>query len=192
MPARDDTAGEEADWGPLSGLPGNPMMWVLIVSEVLVFGAFFLGYTGARVLDPDGFAAAQQTADRVLGGINTIVLVLSGLFAALAVKAADHGRTRAVRGHLGAAMLLGGGFLAVKVVDYADKIAAGHGMEEHSWFMLYYLMTGFHALHVVAGIGILAFVAWQAGREAVETGVAFWHMVDLIWVLIYPIVYLIR
>ncbi len=188
-----ETPGADDGWGALSALPGNPIMWVLILSELLVFGAFFGGYSAARILDPQGFAAAQASADRLLGGINTGVLVTSGLLAAFAVRATAAGRVAAVRRWLAGAGALGLIFLGIKWVEYADKIAHGYGLQgDHTWFTLYYLMTGFHALHVVMGLVILAIVARDATRENVETGAAFWHMVDLIWVLLYPIVYLVR
>jgi len=90
------------------------------------------------------------------------------------------------------AMALGGVFLAIKAVEYGDKIGRGLTLETNSFFQLYYLMTGFHAMHVAAGIVILGIVTWWDSLENLETGAAFWHMVDLIWVLLYPIVYLLR
>jgi len=89
-------------------------------------------------------------------------------------------------------MLLGLVFLGVKVVEYADKIGRGLTLTTNHFFELYYLMTGFHALHVVMGIVLLGILAWRASQENVETGAAFWHMVDLIWVMLFPVVYLIR
>ena len=181
-----------ADWGALSALPGNPMMWVLILSELVVFGAFFAAFAFARALHPDAFNASQAHLDRLLGGINTMVLLTSGLAAALAVQARAEGRVTACRLWLGGAALGGIAFMAVKLVEYADKAAQGIGIETDTFFTLFYLMTGFHFLHVALGIVFLGVVAWRCSLENVETGTAFWHMVDLIWVLLYPLVYLIR
>ncbi len=180
------------DWGPLSQLPGHPMMWILIVSELLVFGAAFIAFAAARSGDPALFAASQDSLDRLLGAINTMVLLTSGLFAALAVNAVAQGATGRGRAFLGIAGGLGLVFLAIKALEYAEKHAAGIGFDTNSFFTLYYLTTGFHALHVIAGIAILALVAWRSSLENVETGVAFWHMVDLIWVLLFPVIYLMR
>lgn len=179
-------------WGPLSSLPGHPMMWILIVSEVLVFGGALIALSGARMTDPELFAQSQQTLDRFAGAINTMVLLTSGLAAALAVTAQSRGNLGPARAWLFAAMALGIVFLGVKAVEYWQKAQAGIGFGENTFYSLYYLTTGFHALHVVAGIGILAFVAWKNSLENIETGTAFWHMVDLIWVLLFPIVYLMR
>jgi len=182
-------AGPE-DWGPLSGLPGNPMMWILILGELAVFGAGMVGFAVARALDPVTFDASQAQLDRVLGGINTIVLVTSGWMAAVAVRRRTAGRSP--RRWLLGAMALGAVFLGVKAVEYGGKFALGIGIETNAFFQLYFLLTGFHALHVVMGIAVLAVVTWRDSLENLETGTAFWHMVDLIWVLLYPLVYLLR
>ena len=99
------------------------------------------------------------------------------------------------RGHRAAlfgAMASGLFFLAIKVVEYADKIDQGFTPETDMFFQLYYMMTGFHALHVVMGLIILGLATWRDSLENMETGAAFWHMIDLIWVLLYPFVYLLR
>lgn len=179
-------------WGPLSGLPGNPLMWVLIASELLVFGAALIGYAGARALDPAGFALAQDELDRAAGTLNTAVLITSGLFAAFAVEAARDGNRGQTRWWLASAALLGCVFLVVKGHEYAAEIAAGRGLDTPGFFMLYFLITGFHALHVAAGLVILGLVARWPSLDNVETGAAFWHMVDLIWIIVFPCLYLFR
>lgn len=179
-------------WGPLSQLPGNPMIWLLIISEIAVFGAGFAGFVIAFLLDPETFIRSQDTLNRLAGAINTMVLVTSGLFAALAVKEESEGRTGRMRMWILLAILTGLVFLGVKYVEYAGEIAAGHTIDTNTFFTLYYLLTGFHALHVVLGIVILAVVAWKHSLDNLETGAAFWHMVDLIWVILFPVVYLLR
>lgn len=181
---------EAADWGPLSSLPGNPMMWILILGELAVFGALFVGFAVARARAPTVFDASQAHLDRLLGGLNTMVLVTSGWLVAVAVRRRAAGRSH--RAAMLGAMALGGVFLAIKAVEYADKLGQGFTLETNTFFQLYYLMTGFHAMHVAAGILILGIVTWWDSLENLETGAAFWHMVDLIWVLLYPIVYLLR
>ncbi|TWA75715.1 nitric oxide reductase NorE protein [Azospirillum brasilense] len=188
--AEDAADGEAADWGPLSSLPGNPMMWILILGELAAFGAMFIAFAVTRALDPATFDASQAQLDRLLGGVNTMVLVTSGWLVAVAVRRRALGRSHRVA-MLGA-MALGGVFLAIKAVEYGDKIGRDLTLETNSFFQLYYLLTGFHAMHVAAGIVILGIVTWWDSLENLETGAAFWHMVDLIWVLLYPIVYLLR
>jgi nitric oxide reductase NorE protein len=181
-----------AGWGPLSALPGNPLMWVLIASELAVFGGALLGYAGARARDPLGFALDQDQLNRLAGTINTAALLTSGLFAALAGVARREGRRAAARLNLAAAAALGVVFLAVKAVEYSTELAAGHDLDSSPFFTLYFLVTGFHALHVVLGLVILAIVARFDSPENIETGTAFWHMVDLVWILIFPCFYLLR
>ncbi len=182
----------EMAWGPLSALPGNPLMWVLIASELAVFGGALIGYSGARVRDPSGFAAAQDQLDRLAGTINTAALLTSGLFAALAGVARQEGRRTMARLLLGCAGGLGVVFLVVKAFEYSAELAAGNDIDSSPFFTLYFLVTGFHALHVVLGLIILALVARYDSPENYETGTAFWHMVDLVWIVIFPCFYLLR
>lgn len=182
----------EADWGPLSSLPGNPIMWVLVISELAVFGAAFLGFGVARVLDPATFKAGQALLDVRLGGLNTLLLVTSGWLAAKAVQAVTAGKIAAGRRWLAGAGALGIGFLAVKAVEYSAKAAQGFGLETDTFWTLFYLITGFHAAHVLMGVVVLGIVGWRASPENLETGAAFWHMVDLVWLILFPILYLVR
>lgn len=173
-------------------LPGHPMMWILIGSELLVFGAALIAFCLARIGDPQGFSQAQDHLDRLSGLINVIVLLTSGLFAALSVEYARAGQTRKIHLALGAAALLGLVFLGFKGLEYANEFVSGFGLASGGFFTLYFLITGFHALHVVMGIIILAIVACWPTSVNVETGAAFWHMVDLVWLLVFPVIYLIR
>ncbi len=171
----------------LDELPGDLMIWVLIVSELLVFGAGLLAFLGMRAMDPVGFAADQAQLNRVAGAANTIVLVTSGYCAARAVHSA-----RRMRLWLTGAIVFGVVFLVVKWLEYAEKARLGIGIETSDFFTFYYLLTGFHALHVVAGLVIFGLLMrWHTPRN-LEAGTAFWHMVDLIWILLFPIIYLVH
>ena len=166
-------------------------MWVLIVSELLVFGAALAAFLAVRAGEPELFAQSQGQLDRAAGALNTLVLVTSGLFAALAVRASEAAKFGRARLWLLLAIALGLLFLAVKGMEYADKAALGIDVDTNAFFTFYYLVTGFHALHVVAGIVILVLVGWRAEPAGVEVGAAFWHMVDLVWVLRFPVIYLL-
>lgn len=179
-----------ADWGALSSLPGNPMMWILILGEIAVFSVFLAGFSVARVLDPVTFETSQSQLHRLLAGTNTIVLVTSGFLLAVAVLLRRQGRP--AKAPYLAGMMLGMLFLVIKGVEYDDLFSAGIGIETNTFFRLYFLITGFHALHIVLGLVILGIVFFADSVENMETGAAFWHMLDTIWVLIYPIVYLLR
>ncbi|AJA64364.1 MULTISPECIES: cytochrome c oxidase subunit 3 family protein [Bradyrhizobium] len=179
-------------WGILEDLPGDPMIWVLIFSELVAFGLFLGAFTVARAIRPAVFAAGQAVLDSNLAGLNTIVLVTSGWAAARATKAARTSEKQASRRWLLTAMALGGLFIAIKLTEYAEEIGRGIGLETSPFFTLYFLLTGFHLLHVCLGIVILAVVCRRADISGVETGAAFWHMVDLVWIVMFPILYLLR
>jgi nitric oxide reductase NorE protein len=171
----------------LDELPGDLMIWVLIVSELLVFGAGLLAFLSMRAMDPVAFATDQAQLNRVAGAANTIVLVTSGYCAARAVHSRRH-----MRLWLSGAIALGVVFLVVKWLEYSAKAQLVIGIETSDFFTFYYLLTGFHALHVIAGLLIFALLMrWHTPRN-LEAGAAFWHMVDLIWILLFPIIYLVH
>lgn len=175
----------------LDDLPGELMMWILIGSEILVFAAGITAMSAMRLTDPAGFADAQAMLDGRMAALNTVVLVTSGLFAARAERAAAAGDRRGARRGLILAALGGLVFLTVKGIEYAHDLSAGIGIDTHPFFTFYFLLTGFHAAHVIAGVAVLALVAIRARPDAVQAGAMFWHMVDLVWVLILPPIYLL-
>ena len=187
-----DCEGEESGWGVLEGLPGDPMMWVLVFSELVAFGLFLGAFIVARAVSPAVFASGQAALDVTLAGYNTIVLVTSGWAAARGAASARADQGRRARLWLLLAMALGGAFVTIKLVEYACEIGGGIGLETSVFFTLYFLLTGFHLLHVCLGIVILAVVCRRAVPAHVETGTVFWHMVDLVWIVMFPIVYLVR
>lgn len=182
---------EAVEHSALDELPGELMIWILIVSELLVFGAGLLAYLAVRAGDVALFSESQDSLNRVAGAVNTIVLVTSGFCAAMAVRMAETNTAR-TRAWLGGAFALGVVFLFVKWMEYADKAHHGIGIETNEFFTFYYLLTGFHAMHVAAGLVIFMLLIWKPARNLIEAGAAFWHMVDLVWILLFPIIYLVR
>lgn len=175
----------------LDELPGELLIWVLIVSELLVFGAGLAAFMAVRLTDPAGFANAQTHLHGTAAALNTIVLVSSGYLAARALRLRNAARRVAARLCLVAAAALGVVFLVIKGIEYSDKASLGITYETHPFFTFYYLLTGFHAAHVVAGILILLLIARFDEPRNIEAGAAFWHMVDLVWVLLFPVIYLL-
>lgn len=175
----------------LDEVPGELMMWVLIISELLVFGAGLAVFLAIRLTDPVMFAESQDHLHRTGAALNTIVLVTSGFLAARALHWREAAERFKARIALVVAAALGVVFLVIKGLEYADKAALGLGPETNVFFTFYYLLTGFHAAHVVAGILILLLVAWKDDARNIETGAQFWHMVDLVWVILFPVVYLL-
>lgn len=187
IPARSGADGGDV----LSELPGELMMWVLIASELMVFGAGLLACLSVRIADPARFAADQALLNQAAGALNTLVLVTSGLCAAIALRARERDQCKTARLWLLAAGGLGVVFLVVKAFEYAGKAALGIDIDTSPFFTFYYLITGFHALHVVAGIVVFGLVAWADSVRNMEAAVAFWHLVDLVWVLLFPIIYVL-
>lgn len=175
----------------IDDLPGELILWILIASEVLVFAAGLSAMVVMGLRDPQGFALAQAHLDGRMAALNTVILVTSGLFAARAERDAAAGNRARARIGLGLAALGGLMFLTLKGVEYARDIRAGLGMDGNPFYTFYYLLTGFHAAHVIAGVAVLGLVAIRARPAPVQAGAMFWHMVDLVWVLILPVIYLI-
>lgn len=181
------------------GLPGDFAIWIFILAEMLAFGLLFVAYAFARSADVELFNASQATLDRTAGAINTLVLITSSYFIVRAVDAIRQGLSKICAAWLGGAFLLGGVFVGIKIMEYADKLAEGITLSTNTFYMFYLSLTFFHFMHVLMGMIILAFViakAWRGGYSnrdhvGVETGASFWHMVDLLWIILFPLVYVI-
>ncbi len=181
-------------------LPGDLAIWFFILAEMLVFAVFFAAYAFARAKDPALFNLYQQTLDRNAGAINTLLLVSGSWFVVLAVQAAHRDDKAAVPRHIALGMLCGAGFLALKVFEYAEKFGAGISLSTNTFYMFYISLTFFHFMHVILGMVILA-VIWKEARKGaygpghcngLESGAAYWHMVDLLWIILFPLVYVMR
>jgi cytochrome c oxidase subunit 3 len=186
-------------------------MWTFLATEVLFFGGLIMCYTFARFSYPQAFEAASHRLYVTYGGPNTAILLCSSLTMALAVRAAQLGRRKATTTLLAVTALFGVGFLIVKGfeyhTDYVEQLVprfrfhwegsdAGHA---ELFFWLYFVLTGLHALHVTIGIAILTIVAVLSGRGKVtgekyvttEVVGLYWHFVDIVWVFLFPLLYLI-
>lgn len=186
-------------------------MWLFLATEVLLFGGLFVAYFLYHWEHFDEFHKASKTLDWRLGGLNTLVLIFSSFTAALAVDAAQHGDNCRVLKNLSITIVCGFGFMIIKGIEYYGKYSHGYFPGTAHWnspefasayknyFGLYYCMTGLHALHVIIGMGLLAWVAWLARRNRfsndyytpVEVGALYWHLVDLIWIYLFPLLYLV-
>jgi cytochrome c oxidase subunit 3 len=187
-------------------------MWVFLGSEAMLFAGLFALYAAYRIMYPAEFAAAVGHDNLALGTINLGVLLTASLLAALGLLALGAARLRRAAGLFLATGLAGVGFLTLKGVEYAQHLREGifPGMDYHFaglpgrganiFFTLYYCATGLHALHLVGGIAVMGWLAWgthrglysPANRTRVENGVLYWHMVDLMWIFLWPLFYLAR
>lgn len=186
-------------------------MWTFLLTEIMMFGGLFTGYTVYRSAYPEAFMEASHHLDLVLGTINTIVLIGSSLTMAMAVHAAQTNHRRGTVNFLLGTIALGSVFLGIKVVEYSHKfhehlvpgpnfmVEGAHAANQELFFSFYFAMTGLHALHMVVGIGILAvisFMAWKGQFSAeyyapVEMTGLYWHFVDIVWIFLFPLLYLI-
>jgi cytochrome c oxidase subunit III len=184
-------------------------MWIFVASEVMFFGVLLLAYLYARTHWPEGFAAAGRRTDVVLGTLNTGVLLTSSALVALAVACEQQRRHRNwVPWLLALSAALGIAFVAIKGIEYRNEwhegLFPGAGFELKAtagaelFFVLYFLMTGVHALHLLIGIALLAVFAWGAHQmhpwvlpRRVEVAGLYWHFVDIVWIFLYPLLYLV-
>ena len=188
-------------------------MWAFLATEVMFFGGLFTGYTVYRFLYPEAFHLASHHLDVALGTTNTAVLIGSSLTMALAIREAQLGRRRMQIAFLAATMVLGSVFLAIKGVEYhakwTDHLLPGRsfdaaafgaeGAHARIFYSFYFAMTGLHAAHMVVGLGILAWIARRASRgdftpahhSALEMSGLYWHFVDVVWIFLFPLLYLI-
>jgi len=186
-------------------------MWIFLATEVLFFGGLFAAYMLYRVWYPETWGAASRTLDVTLGAVNTMVLIGSSLTMALAVHAAATDRRRVLLVFLVLTMVLGAIFLGIKAVEYAHKFEEHHvpGLDFHFegpaperanlFFSLYFAMTGLHAAHMVIGLGLMTVMfvmAWRGRFSSrwytpVEVSGLYWHFVDIIWIFLFPLLYLV-
>lgn len=180
-------------------IPGEQGTWVFLFGDMIVFAVFFATFLVERSHAPDAFDAARRTLHTGVGITNTLVLLTSSMMVYIALSAVRAGaRSLAVR-VLAAAIVCGLTFLALKVFEYSSLVAAGHGPGAHKFYLYYFILTGLHLLHVIVGICVLTFLVTQARRAElsatrmaiVEGGACFWHLVDLLWVVLFPLLYLV-
>ncbi|HEV3163038.1 MAG TPA: cytochrome c oxidase subunit 3 [Isosphaeraceae bacterium] len=186
-------------------------MWAFLATEVMFFGGLITAFITYRTMAPQAFEEASRHLDVTLGGINTAVLLCSSLTMALAVNEAQRGQRRRVVLFLVLTMILGASFLGIKAVEYYHEYEhhlvpalnfsytgadAGH---VELYFVLYFFMTGLHAIHLIIGIVLVGIIAvlverqWFSGSGAlpVEVTGLYWHFIDIVWVFLYPLLYLI-
>jgi len=202
-------------------------MWLFIAQEIMFFGGLFAAYLWARMTHPEAFKVASSHLDLTLGGFNTVVLILSSLTMAFAVREAQKGRGKRIVGYIVATLVLGLVFVGVKAVEYTGKyndhlipgegfhfhldhhgaeLAAKSGMTEETvqagaemFYSIYFAMTGLHAIHMIIGMVIMLFYIRPALRgrynadyhNPIECFGLYWHFVDIVWIFLFPLLYLL-
>lgn len=198
--SRDRAAERAALSAAEAHLPGESGIWVLILGDLVIFTLFFATFTYYRGQSLALYAQSQQTLHQSFGALNTVLLLTSSLFVALAMNALRRGADGVATGFLALAFCCGAGFLTVKYFEYGEKLRAGITLTTNEFYSFYYVLTGLHMIHVILGMGVLSFMmkgAWGGGESPrrivlMESGASFWHMVDILWVLIFPLLYLMK
>lgn len=180
-------------------IPGEAGTWVFLFGDMLVFGVFFVTFMVARGRTPEAFDAARATLHIGVGLLNTLVLLASSLCVVVALGAVRIGArsiaTSAVTAAIGCGLL----FAGLKVYEYTALVSAGHGAGAGDFYLYYFILTGLHLFHVGLGLLALSFVWTQTRRPElsgnrmalVEGGACFWHLVDLLWIFLFALLYLV-
>lgn len=186
-------------------------MWVFLLTEILTFGGLFVAYGVFRAWNPDMFIQAHKALDVNMGTLNTIVLITSSLTMALAIHSMQEGKKQWTLRYLVITFLLAATFMIVKYFEYSHKFHVGQlpgrfytysgieGTNPHIFFSIYFAMTGLHGLHVLIGMGLIVWLAVRTANDhfspeyhtPLEIVGLFWHLVDMVWIFLFPLLYLI-
>ena len=180
-------------------LPGDLAMWFFILAELAVFALLFLGLMVTRLRLPELFAEGQPLLHPWAGTANTLALLTGSLFVAHGVEAAGRGAVGRARLGLTGGMVCGAVYLAVKAWEYAGLVDAGYNLRTDAFWMFYFFATVFHLMHVLLGMVILAVAVFHCARAAgdatarsgIESAGVYWHMVDLVWLILFPLFYVL-
>ncbi len=177
---------------------GDINMWVFVLGDLVIFGVYFIIFMVERTQQREVFLQSQQHLSQDIGAVNTLVLLASSWFmarAVLAARVADHIRATRLATMAGVCGVV---FILVKVVEWTEEIRGGYTLPTNDFFAFYFVLTGVHLLHVLMGLIVVGVVLRELRTPAlrrvsmVETGAVYWHMVDLIWVIVFALLYLMR
>jgi len=184
--------------------PGDFAIWIIIYVELITFAALFIGYAFARRADVELFNQSQLLLDQKSGFINTLILITSSYFLVKAIqviKTIDDEKAAILSSRwLLAAIGLGSSFIVIKTIEFSDKFEQGINLSTNTFFMFYILLTAFHFMHVLLGLIILYAVYKKTkiggysrqDHRGMETGASYWHLVDLLWIVLFPLIYIMR
>ena len=179
--------------------PGGILIWFLIILEIFTFFGGIMVFLNYRTEELTLFQEAQQQLNPLIGTINTIVLIISGFFIANSIHFIKNSENKKAARSILISLLLGVTFLIIKSAEYYAKMEQGIGFSDNTFFTFYWMMTGFHFIHVLFGIGLLSYMYIGINKNTyhsknyfdIESSATYWHLCDLIWILIFPIFYLI-
>jgi len=181
-------------------IPGEVGIWVFIFGDMLAFSLFFSVFVHERAGNAAVFQHGRETLNLTFGAVNTLLLLTGSLFVALAMPAIRKGASGRARRLIVLAMGCGAGFVANKALEYSAKLDAGHTPDSSDFYMYFFGLTGIHLLHLLIGMLVLA-IMWRICRKPVldagdvrylEAGASYWHLVDLLWIVLFALLYLMR
>jgi nitric oxide reductase NorE protein len=181
-------------------IPGETGIWVFVLGDMFIFGLFFVTFAYYRSVDLALFQQSQLELNQNWGALNTVLLLTSSWFVVIGMSAIRKNFRTMSRACLSLAWLCGFGFGVVKFFEYGEKIEHGITLTSNDFFMYYYIFTGIHFLHLIIGLCVLAYLILRLGKNKplaedlslLEGGATYWHMVDLLWIVLFSILYLIK
>jgi nitric oxide reductase NorE protein len=179
-------------------LPGDLAMWFFILAELTVFAIFFIGFAVTERLNPELFASSKLLLHPSAGLMNTLALITSSFFVALSLNQVQQGHAKKTVIYLVLALFTACFYIYVKLWEYNDLFSQDIDIETNTFFTLYFLITAFHFLHILLGMIILGYMAISASKgkylkqySGFEAGASYWHMVDMLWIILFPLIYII-
>jgi nitric oxide reductase NorE protein len=181
-------------------IPGEAGVWIFILGDMCVFAVFFTVFLSERSKHRELFELSSSTLNKNLGAINTVFLLISSLLVLLAIRAVRSAQRTVAQRLLVGSFLCGLAFIVVKIFEYHERIAAGQTPSTNGFYLLYFVLTGLHLFHLVIGMAVLT-VLWLLARKPelstnqtafFEGGACFWHMVDVLWLVLFPLLFLVR
>lgn len=181
-------------------IPGETGIWVFVLGDMTVFAMLFAGFVFYRAEQVELYLQSQAALNQAFGAINTLLLLSSSWFVVMATDAARRDARALAQRLFAAAFLCGAGFGVVKFFEYREKVLQGLTPIANEFYSYYYMLTGLHLLHVLIGMIVLAFVFLRVGagirtaqdRVFLEASATYWHMVDLLWIVLFPLLYLMK
>jgi nitric oxide reductase NorE protein len=180
-------------------LPGDAGVWLFIAADTFMFALFFSSFMYERTKNVALFNVSQHALNPTIGALNTVFLLTGSWFVVMAVEAAKRRLQKTLIACLGAAVACGVAFGTVKIFEYRDKIVHGITMLTNDFYMYYFALTGLHFVHLVIGIVVLTVLLTMARagitgeyQRYLESGASYWHMVDLLWIMLFPLFYLVH
>ena len=185
---------------PARHVPGETGTWIFIFGDMLVFAVLFATYLYYRGADPGLFNSSQEALNPTYGAVNTLLLLVSSLLVVLAVHCVRRGMRGVAPRLIAGAFACGAGFSVMKIVEYSDKVGHDITPATNDFFMYYFVLTGLHWFHLLLGLAVLSYLFVLSRKPSLtprqfafyEGGACFWHMVDLLWIVLFPLLYLVN